>query len=203
MKFKNTSDWPDHFLRRMLAWVQKQIADKPIVKIAQFRNKSYRYRGYAHYWTRKISVSVSPNSTGYPVNHSWCRAYTSPDGSQNILPDPIAGLVHVTAHEVGHLIHYACGHQGRGSEARADAMARIVTKRFAEQREALLAEWNSAPVEKPKAVADPVQRRMIKAAKALARWERKLALAKTKVKQYQRKVGYYDRKAATKGMSNG
>lgn len=71
---------------------------------------------------------------------------------------------------------------------------RPVLAAFREQRDSLLTEWMAAPAERPaKPKATPQEKRAAKASAALDRWQRKAKLAATKIKQYRRKVAYYER----------
>lgn len=195
---KNTSHWPDHFIRRMLRWctAQVEVPGGPL-KRATFRKRSRgEWSGHA-YCGGRIVVSIGPVPS--PVLWSgYKRACRPADGSDYlIIADQLEALIAVTAHELGHIAHFRRGHYGRGSEDLADARARYVLRMFREQRAALEAEWSAPPAAKPaRPKPSPQEQRAAAALAAVQRWERKLRLAKTKLAKYRRRVTYYERKAA-------
>lgn len=195
MTIKNTSHWPNHFVRRMLAWCMKQTEVRRCeLYRATFRKRRRLYSGHA--WSSgRIVVSVALD--GFPVvNRGYKRACMAADGTYDTFSDPLEALVSVTAHELGHINHFRRGHFGRDSEARAEARARGVLRRFRECRDALEAEWAKAPPVKAKRAFQEV--RAARAAASLNDWERRLKLAKTKVSKYRKRVAYYERAAAKK-----
>jgi hypothetical protein len=97
---------------------------------------------------------------------------------------------------------------GRHNEGSAQMAERYAVKAFAANRDALLAKWRAGLVETPPALAAESapnfktllrasirERRAAKAAAMLARWQRKLKLAKTKCRHYEKRCKYYARKA--------
>lgn len=218
MKLKNTSRFPTHAIRRMVGWICREIGMKPPA-LAEFRNRTWRaYSGRA-YWTRRIVVSIGPDSykggSGaihhhYPMKHRGYKRACLPavEGSDYpTLHDSIDTLVMVTAHELGHICHFRLGHTGRGCEAKADAMARMVYRKWREQREALWAGWTATkaePAAEPVAAEptpaptpmkikpDLIAQRRAKAEAMLARWTRRLKLATTKCRKYRRTVRRYE-----------
>ena len=198
MKIVNTTDFSDLFLRRLVSWCCRQI-ELPVNYMARatFRNKADGYSGRGG----GLSIIVSIGRTGFPYGPD------TRDGMDNeTYADRLECLVAITAHE---LEHCRQGNEGRmhtlRMRRRLEPMTRAVEVRvlraFRADREALLAAWNLAPPvrpRKPKPTAE--ERNEAKAREALARWERKLKLAKTKVTGYRRKVSRYDRQAASRGQ---
>lgn len=109
-----------------------------------------------------------------------------------------------------HIINWVDGShdalvRARDMEPHCDRAGRRVLAAFEADRERLLAEWNAEPLRAAAALApepnpepqpaapalSAAQRRAAKAATDLARWERKLKLAKTKVAKYRAKVKRY------------
>lgn len=199
MILRNTSSWTNRFLRRMLAWVCKEV-DYPLQKIveAEFGNRTTRaYSGRA--WaSRRILVRVGPESK-FPAKSRVFR-----DGfTVGTMQDRLEALIVVTAHEVAHLRNgrNTKGKWG-GTERYTDLQAKRVLEAFRENREALLTKWGqttAAKEVKEKTAEEPgirpdVKRRALNAARKAAEWERKLKLAKTKRSQWNKKLAYYQKR---------
>lgn len=202
MKLRNSTNWTDSFLRRMLAWCAKQTG-YPVRKLneAQFRNRRERaYSGHA-YWSRHIVVSIGPDS----------RFPTKPDGrpgmANEIMQDRLEALISVTAHELGHLVQHAEGRlrklrQTRQTESSARFFEVQALRAFRADREVLLAAWSIEPVKESKPKPSIQEQRFAKVATALERWQRKAKLAATKVRMYKQKVRYYEHAIAAKRSPN-
>ena len=197
MRLRNSTDWPDYFLRRMVAWCCGELG-LPVRRLrnAQFRNRSTcNYSGHA-YSSMRIVCSVGPTS----------RFPTKPDNRDGmageIMADRTEALIAITAHELEHIRQYATG-LSRLIKGRTEATTRAaevrVLRAFRANREALMAEWSKEPAAKPqKPKASVQEKRAAKAQADLDRWQRKLKLAQTKIKKLKAKVRYYDRVAATR-----
>lgn len=221
MKLRNTTEWNDYMLRRMVAWACKQIG-LPVSKVkhARFGNRSRgAYRGQGGYGYG-ILVRIGPASA-YPVEPHHYPGRTSDAFLSPRIADRIEGLVAVTAHELTHVREQLARREhsnrrnervqlhgqapvprkrARNSERPTMFEERRVLELFKASREALLMEWNTPPVEKQKKPKmTRAERNEETARKKLAEWERKLKLAKTKVSQYKTKVRRYDRIAASRG----
>jgi len=204
MKWRNTSPWPKWFLRRMLAWIMREMeVPKTALRGVYFRKRTADYwSGRAFGSARRIVVSIG--NGGYPARWSgYARACRPQDGSDYLtINDSTEALVITTAHELGHIRHFAAGHYGKGSEELADPPARMILRKFREQRAELVAAWSAIPQKTAERLArgkpSVVDKRAEKAAAMLARWERKMKLAKTKVSAWRRKVAYYEKKAAAR-----
>ena len=195
-RWKNSTDWSDAFLRKMLSWVCKEI-EYPRLKLRkiEFGNRTNcAYSGRA--WScRDILVRVGPDSK-FP-----CQARIHGDGfTVGTINDRLEALVKVTAHEVAHLDNARRGNSSRragewgGSERYTDVAAKRVLMAFREKRAELEAAW--AANDKPKAVRAKKPKTQVRAENAFAKvaeWERKLKLAKTKLKQWQKKARYYEK----------
>jgi len=207
MKLKNTTEWPDYFLRRMVSWCCKQIGLPPSkMKLAVFGNKTespYGGRG----GTYRIYVAIGPASA-YPVEPFHYPGRTHDEYLSPRVADRLEGLVAVTAHELTHCLEHQRFNQvpairaqrlGWNSEAKTMINERKVHAAFVANREALLAEWNAPPAskpEKPKATAQ--EKRAAKALADLDRWQRKLKRAQTKVRKLKTRVRYYEQTLAAK-----
>lgn len=199
MILKNTTDYPDYFLRRMVAWCCKK-SGLPVRRVtrAEFRNRFSDYSGHA-YGSGLIMVSIG--RYGFP---------TSPDDRPGMqgerFNDRTEALVAVTAHEVEHVCQYAERRiRQLHAERKAERATRVhevaVLRLFREQRESLLSKWNEPPaprVRQPKATR--AERNEIAARKKLDEWQRKLKAAQNKVRTYRAKCRRYDRIAATRGQ---
>jgi hypothetical protein len=199
--FRNTSPWPSGFLKKMLRWIMREM-DVPRASLrgVYFRKRSNPHwsgRAFAH--QRRIVVSIG--LSGYPERWSgYSRACRPQNGGEYLtIQDAFEALVITTAHELGHIRHFAQGHFCKGSEDLADPPARMVLRRFREARESLLSDWQACQSDnKDNLKTSITEKRFAKAAAALARWQRKMKLAKTKVSVYRRKVKYYEKRAAVK-----
>jgi hypothetical protein len=218
MKLKNSTDFADYFLRRMVAWCCKKLGlPQSVVKAAQFRNRSgYAYSGRAWCGSMRFVVSLGPEDR-YPTQAHLYPGRTSEAFRSPAYADRIEGLIGVTAHELTHLREVWTERQlhverhvrlkmfggpqklvkRRRGERRTRFEERRVIEIFRAERESLLAQWNEPPAEKPaKPKPSAVERRAESAILSLAQWQRKLKLAQTKVRKYKQKVRYYERKTA-------
>lgn len=203
MKLENSTDYPPHYLRRMVAWCCRELGmPARFCKSATFRQRRKpRFSGHAYHWRGggDIVVSLAPDSFfPWTENAEWLRVA----GIVRTLNDRTECLVNVTAHELRHLQAELEGERTRGdglrigsSERATEHDAQKVLAAFRADREALEVAWRVAPPVKAKPSA--VDQRAAKVNAALERWQRKLKLAQTKVKQYRRRATYYQRKAAT------
>lgn len=191
MKLKNSTDFPDWFLRRMIGWICRQ---KPIgwkvkhIEEAAFRkvrqDSHTRVNGVAEPWFRKFRVSISDSVFPW----SWGGATVGAMGR-------IKSLVDVTAHEIAHLTQSREVLKGRYREGDADHMAKQVVELFDAQKGPLVAQWMKAPsyaTREPKPKTPVQQVRADRARKNLTNWEKKLKYAQNKVKKYKKQVKYYD-----------
>lgn len=193
MKIRNSTDFPDHMLRRMVSWCCHQIG-LPVrtVQVAQFRNRrTAAWSGHA--WENgDICVSIGPNEV-FPQTDGR-------PGAPQVINDRTEALIVVTAHELGHLLQYSDWdrYQKLKQTRRCEKDARLVETRtltaFRENRDDLLSEWSVPPSKRP--TKPKPSRQATNAAKAeqkLAEWTRKLKLAQTKVRKYRQQVRRYER----------
>ena len=196
MKIVNTLEWPDHFMRRMAAWCCREIG-LPVrsLKKAAFRRSSSAWGGRAYLREGSIGVRVG-DAKWFPQT---TRRHTCLESET--IADRLECLVDVTAHEVAHLEQFARRSKSRrnggagGSERNTQRIAYRTLRTFRENRDALVAEWSREPeqtAEKPKATI--IEKRAAKAATKLAEWERKQKVAARKVREYRRRVSYYEKK---------
>lgn len=194
MKMRNTTDWPDYFLRRMLAWVCKQV-QLPVRTLRQVefgKRKRGCFNGRA--WLRRIRVVIGPASC-YPVEPFHYPGRTNDQFLSPRMADQVEALVAVTAHEAQHVYGYHYG-GGRG-ERHTRGEERRVHALFVANKEALLAAWQAAPAERPaKKPQSAQEKRAAKVMADLERWQRKAKLAATKIRKLKRQAAYYDRALA-------
>lgn len=193
MKFSNTTAYAPHFLRRLAVWCRAEIGlPAAQLRAVDFRNRRDKWVCGRADWSGRILVRIgrapdAPLAWTHRTIKVECR-------------DRMAAIVFVTAHEIQHIKNYRDGSHAqltadRDMEPHCDRAGNRVMKAFEERREELLAEWNAAPERAAAALApDPIAKRAAKAATDLARWERKLKLAKGKVAKYRARVKYYARK---------
>jgi hypothetical protein len=187
MKLTNTSPYPDHVIRRVVAFACRQL-EFPVrgVKKVVARTHGWSYSGRAYLYEGKITLRIT-----HGVDFET--------------------FVYLVGHEVAHLDAYAREQRGAkrtrrggrgsgGSEPLARLCGYNVRDAYLKNRIALAEEWWTPPApraSKPKLSIQ--EKRHAAALKILAGWERKAALAKTKVVKYRKKVRYYEKVAATKG----
>lgn len=197
MKLTNTTHLAPHFIRRMVSWCCREI-DLPArsVKVATFCRRTYGTGCNGRAWYRsEILVRVGPDR-GYPIQ--WDHR-----GVELVIPDQLAAIVCVTAHELQHLKNWHT--PGMDAKLRADRdmephcvrIGKAVMLRFEEHRVELLAAWNKVPARQAadRGPRNIVAERAAKVTADLARWERKLKLARTKVAKLKQRVAYYAKRA--------
>jgi hypothetical protein len=186
VKLKNTTEFADHFLRRMVSWCCKQLGCSPrIIREAWFRNRSDSWTSGHAYWAGRGRFVVSSG-----VKES----------------DRQRSLVGVTAHEIFHLFADSQGIRTRrhgrssgSSERQTNWHQQKVEEAFTANRFALLEAWDATPVEvAAKRQATLQEKRAALAQRNLDRWQRKLKLAQTKVRKCKQRAAYYERALAAK-----
>lgn len=194
MKLRNSTDFPSHFLRRLVSWCCKQIGlPAKWLHSAQFTNCELAFRGRA--WYRDVLIRIGPDSHFPFPAHSY-GGYEAP-----ALSDRLETLIWITTHELTHVLQNGSP-QGRrrDKEYSCEWHAHQALKAFQADRERLVAEWSAEPL-RSAALSAPkpstVERRAAKAREDLLRWQRKLTLAKGKVKKYTARVRYYEKKLTT------
>ncbi len=197
MRLKNSADLPDVFLRRMVSWCCRELGlPTKHVRACEFTNchPSRVFRGKAWYTSGRILVRISAEDSPFPFTGR--RNSRAPEFT---LADRIEALVKVTAHELAHIERHQRNAPRGNHEADTDRQALQVLRAFRDRREELLAAWSAVPVSvaaDAPPTANLIEKRHAKAAADLARWERKLKLAKTKVKKLAARVRYYERKGS-------
>jgi len=191
MILQNSTTWPNWFLRRVVSWCAKQLelphAD---IKASVFRNSRCAWGGCARGWRKAITVCVGKASYFPRTNRHGIN-----------LQDREDCLVWVTAHELAHIFQYlyvGAGTRQRGgrggSEDITEKFAKPIVARFQQERATLLAEWLTPPATCLRAPQlSVVEKRAVKAKNDLAKWQRRLKLAQTKVRKLKTKVRYYER----------
>jgi hypothetical protein len=189
MKITNTLPYPTHALRRMVGWVCRTLG-MPVkrLRLATFARSRNQWGGLC-YGRSRVGIRLGKNNR-YPTSHTRF-------GVTHVWADDWEILVAITAHEIGHSYDFV--DRGHTRERSADLQMRQVLDSFRASRDALLAKWLQEPASRATKPVAPVQeQRAAKAQKALDRWQRKAKLAATKVRQYKRRVSYYERTLAAK-----
>ncbi len=200
MDIKNSTDWPNFFLRRLVSWCCKQ-SGLPVSKmqLANFRKRNEGYSGHA--WS-SMRIVCSVGYRGFPTEPD-----NRPGLQGEIFHDRIEALVAVTAHEIEHCCQY---HEGRSHKLKQSGSTETATRvhevrclrLFRENRKELLAEWSEPPKHKPKRPATSRQVLNEQRARALLKiWMTKKKLADTKVNNYRTRVRYYERIAAKRATT--
>lgn len=231
MKLENKTDLPDRIVRRVVSWVCGEL-EVPVKKIRRAKFlKMNATGGLGRAWCRswRILVRIGPPSA-YPIPSYVYPGRKSESFRMPQINDQIEAAVAITAHEITHLREYAKGN-GCG-ERQTTYEERRVLLIFQQRRAELLARWGyvppaaemaraiqtlpaTAPIVEPlPAPAEPTPKPVKKsndalidaranaAAAALKRWERKLKLARTKVRKARARVRYYERRQAARGGSH-
>ena len=201
MRLRNTTDFTDRFLRRMVAWCCRQL-DMPAsyVRAARFGNATNSWGGVAYLQSRRISVRVgSEAQVGHEVKH-----HKFGDGFQVITYTRLEVLLVTTAHELAHLDLYRRGNGSR-RDGRSGGSERLTEGRAANVLEAfrrnvhLLDVWATEPAVRHRQIVQSVQeKRAAQAADKLLQWQRKAKLAATKIRKYRKQVRYYEKAIAAK-----
>lgn len=187
----NTTKFPTPAIRRIYTWICRGL-------------KFPRQR----VWEIKVRTRHDGSTSG--------RAYLQ--GRRIVLSVPTGDweeLVRVFAHEVGHHYFYwketsgviersrRRGKSYGGSELRAEGVESRFLTEFENNRKTLLAAWTASKaavkIPEPLPVSPPAKRKVTEvredhARKQLAKWEKKLKLAKTYLRKWQRKVTYYEKR---------
>ena len=193
LTIQNSTTWPAWFLRRVVSWCRRELGmPRSELRLAVFRNSRSAWGGNAQYWKKRIAVCVG--------HAGWFPRQNTHGGTFH---DRLDCLVEITAHELAHLWQHLHHTKTRirggwgGSENATEWHALPVLAKFQRDREALLAQWFTAPVcarREPKLTV--IEKRALQAERQLKQWQRKLKLAQTKVKKLRNKVRYYQRKKA-------
>jgi len=190
----------------MISWVTRQYK-MPLkwLRQAKFNNRSYYYSGRACLGSRSILVKVDATNARFPVRVKYPKRKKAPEYT---FEDWVEALVAVTAHEICHIDEYVQNRKRPLSETRTEHYTLRLLLKFRADRENLLAAWGFVdPSKKPVVVEAPVviervaanspdfmQKRAEHAASMKLRWEKKLKLAKTKVKKWQAVVKRYQKR---------
>jgi hypothetical protein len=199
MRLVNSTSYPDYFLRRMVSWCCKEIG-YPVRSISQKRfvtRRDGRTSGRAWWPSNRIHISAAGTFADWQKSKRWGWFGERDPEAHEVRR--VNSLVHVTAHEIIHLWLHRTEGKSEAQEKKTERHAKRVKEQFLANRDALLKEWSAPPAEKPKQPQPSLQERRAAAAqKKLVEWTRKQKLASTKVKQYRRKVRYYERALAAK-----
>jgi len=190
MTLKNSTTWPNWFLRRMISWCCQEL-ELPVSKVkgTVFRNSRSSWSGCARYW-RGITVCVG-SADCFPRKNRGGATINDRDEA----------LVWVTAHELAHLLQHQANSHTRlrggwgGAESATDWHALPILAKFQAARNTLLAQWLTPPVARLRGPELTLtERRARKAVADLSRWQRRLKLAQTKVRKLRTRVNYYQKK---------
>ena len=192
MKLKNTTHWPEWYLRRAVSWACRQVGLPPSkLKLAEFGVRSDEYvNGVAWMTDRRIRVVVGKNTTTGELSARF--------GSDGLAyNDKTEAMIAILAHEVEHIHQgYDNAYRPRRVEPGADREMERVLGLFRANRAALEAEWMRKPERVAALSSKPslVEKRAAHASKMLAEWDRKLATAKRTRAKWAKKVKYYAKK---------
>jgi hypothetical protein len=198
VKLQNSTDIPDHVLRRMTSWCCRELG-LPAAQLRRIRfTNMTRGASRGRAWSSgRLLVRIGKESA-FPTQ-DWQYGGATVKGYATRME----GLVSVTAHEVFHLVQWH--DSARRPHARKEMGCvwggNLLMEKFRAQRGELMAEWC-----RPVAVAERPQvsvldRRALKAQSDLDRWTRKLKLAQTKVRKLRQRVHYYDGRQAAQEAS--
>lgn len=200
MKLKNRTAWPDHFLRRLVSWCAKTVG-VPVksIRVAEFGSRTHgAFNGRA--WSGgRIRVVIGPTND-FPAEAFLYPGRKTEAFRAPAYEDQLEALVGVTAHELEHIRGYIHNHNRAirkrriVGERHTRHAERTVIEQFRAERTLLLLQWHIPPTESAKTKLSLTDKRKRKADADMARWLRKLALAKTKVRKLKTRVRYYEKK---------
>jgi hypothetical protein len=191
MKLINKTDYDTAYLRKLIEWVRSETGLNP----GWIQHLAFKY-SRARAW----SFSLDSSKTAVVM---WKQ------GGAEV--NPVTALAYV----IGYMTQKQdSGHYSRGPNAHQakrivekfvaeNVHVRLLSKTMAQDDVDMLCakagvEGFDEAIIQPttKAKLSPVQQRAKKAAQDLARWERKLKLAKGKVAKLQKRVAYYAKSSA-------
>jgi hypothetical protein len=136
MTITNSTDFPLPFLRRLIAYIAKELGMKQsLIRRAEFRKSRSAWGGRAYLHQARIGVRVG--------DKSW---FPAPCRGGFTIQDRLDALVMVTAHEMAHHMQYHEGSRTRlrgghgGSERHTDHLTYQVVNQFRKDKESLLAQ---------------------------------------------------------------
>lgn len=184
----NSTNFSDAYLRKAIRWICKHL-DMPYSQVwkVRVRNRRGSYSGHA-YGNHTITVSIGRPS--FPIKQIW-------RGISTVLNDRTEMLISILTHELCHLRQHA-QRDFEQQEVGAEGEAALILDDFRKDREALENAWNTTSKKTAKPKLSLVDTREAHAKELLAKWERKLKFAKTKIWKYRTKVRYYERKRAAR-----
>lgn len=164
-------------------------------------NRLAKYEGRLGHW-KTLKVAIDSRAYGYSglayvgrgqifKHHDWDIELKCSKGLS------LESLAQLFAHELMHSYGYRDTKQSAGIRTKGRVFNRkpLLEKDmdFINQK---FGELDFQRIEKPKVKIDKVALRKERAKSNLANWEKKLGFAKNKVKKYQAKVRYYEKKGA-------
>lgn len=211
MKLKNTTDFPDWFLRRMISWVRLnshiELPTKYLREV-EVRNRRTAYRkrsGHASIYEGRIVLSIGTLDVFRPYLFDESNMHLRDEDGHFVYGDPdpalrIRKLVGLTAHELGHLAQFhRSGRHATYSESGANWMEDQVVEDFVANSLALTTAWMEPPAYAKKEKVKKLPKRLVRAKNALMKrdeWKTKSERAAKKAKDWQLKVNYYQRNGA-------
>ena len=189
LTLKNSTDFPDAFLRKAIRWICRQL-DYPYSNVwnVKLGNSSRCFGGWA-FGTHRIQVRIG-SQRSFPRTFTW-------HGITATIENRTEALILVLTHEICHLRQMSRGELEQ-MELGAEGEAALILEDFRKDREALESAWRKVPERKAKPKPPLVESREIHARDLLTKWERNLKAAQNKVKKYRAKVRYYERRKAAR-----
>lgn len=193
----NSTGIPNPQLMAMARWVRIELGLKANqVRNLEFKNARTTGTGSAYRWSRTIVVRTAKSNVKdlfhrYPITWGWAH------GAKNLgsitLQDRWEALVHLTAHEMAHILMW--DEVNTRKESRVERLAREVLYTFSMDKPSLIKEWVNVQVPVPSEKPSVVERRASHAREKLAEWEKKYQTSKRQRKKWADKVKYYNNQA--------
>ncbi len=185
MKIINSTDIDDAMLKRMASWVCKQLGVKvKLVREMRFTNGcgAWRYTSRRHSALVRIGLA-----TFYPA------AIAGPQGT--VLRDRGDGVVYATINAIALIKRLRDFPHAKHFNSVPYPEALAVFQKFQADDMTLLGSWlrQMNRKTKPQSTVSLQQQRADKAEAALASWIKRAGVAVNKVKEYSRKVRYYEK----------
>lgn len=190
MKLINKTEFDSVYLRKVISWVRDQVG-LPADWIKQITVKPSRRRRWSWRWdgSKQTTIMVKRGSNGDGL--AWAMGYVFGYMAQIQAGVPYArGPVRAKATQIAADFSGGANLKLQAAAMPQDTVDLLCAKAGVEG-------FDDVVIKPKKQQATPVQRRAKKAAADLARWERKLKLAKGKVAKLQKRVAYYTKTVLT------
>lgn len=194
MRLRNTTDYPDRYLRRMIGWVCREV-EFPVREVREANVcNSTRYAFSGRAWpSYDVLVRVGADDK-FPLK-PFVRF-----GVTLEMRDRTEALVAICAHEIWHLRQYRMDWRERSWEHDAYAEGMRVLRTFREKRETLEERWYAGDEGRSGSVqakrANLARKRYAECARKAAKLRRELKSVAARANRYKKQVRYYENRGS-------